>query len=149
MQLSMLARSALAVVLAAASQVALADGEGQVSGATAIAMAPPAQQQAVAPGVAAATTPVSEINPAGIPFSAGMYQCELNRRVHVRSVTPDLEFAVLNWDKKDYTLRAVGTRSGALRYEDNASGLVLLVILGKSMLLDTKRGQQLANECKT
>jgi hypothetical protein len=46
-------------------------------------------------------------------------------------------------------MHAVGARSGALRYEDPQSGLVWLVIATKSMLLDTKHGRQLANECKT
>ncbi len=46
-------------------------------------------------------------------------------------------------------MHAVGARSGALRYEDSQSGLVWLVIATKSMLLDTKHGRQLANECKT
>ena len=38
-------------------------------------------------------------------------------------------------------------RIGALRYEDDASGLVWIVIVGKSMLLDTRQGKQLANDC--
>lgn len=88
-------------------------------------------------------------NPAGLPFKAGTYRCELNRSVDVRHVAPDLQSAVLQWDKREYTMRAVNTHSGALRYEDNASGLVWLVIVGKSMLLDTRQGRQLANECRT
>lgn len=87
-------------------------------------------------------------NPAGLPFKAGMYRCELNRNVDVRHVAPDLQSAVLRWDRREYTMRAVNTHSGALRYEDAASGLVWLVIVGKSMLLDTKLGRQLANECR-
>lgn len=87
-------------------------------------------------------------NPAGLPFSAGTYRCELNRKVDVRHVANDLQSAVLHWDRRDYTMRAVNTASGALRYEDAASGLVWIVIVGKSMLLDTKLGRQLANECK-
>lgn len=146
MQRSSRARFAVAVAIAGVTQVACAaDGPAALTPTVALA---PAQAQVVAPGVQAAETPVSEINPAGLPFRAGTYECELNRRVQVRSVSPDLQFATLNWDRKDYTLRAVSTRTGALRYEDSASGLVWLVIVGKSMLLDTKNGKQLANECK-
>lgn len=87
-------------------------------------------------------------NPHGIPFPAGVYKCELNRSVQIRSVASDQQTAVLRWDKKDYTLKAVQALSGALRYEDPGSGLVWLVIVGKSMLLDTKQGKQLANECR-
>lgn len=84
----------------------------------------------------------------GLSFAPGVYKCELNRSVHVRQVSSDMQSAVLHWDKKDYTMKAVTARTGALRYEDSASGLVWLVIVGKSMLLDTKNGKQLANECR-
>lgn len=104
--------------------------------------------------IAAVASPQAEptqaagFNPHNFAFTPGVYRCELNRSVHVRQVSPDMRSAVLHWDKKDYTLRAVNARTGALRYEDPASGLVWLVIVGKSMLLDTKHGKQLANECK-
>lgn len=145
MQASRLVIAAAAIAFASTGTAALA--QAQVPAVAPVALAP-AQSQTVAPGEAAATAPITEINPAGIPFRAGTYRCELNRQVQVREVSPDLQFAVLNWDRKDYTMRVVGTRSGALRYEDSASGLVWLVIASKSMLLDTRRGQQLANECK-
>lgn len=87
-------------------------------------------------------------NPHGIPFAAGVYKCELNRSVHIRSVAPDMQSAVISWNKKDYVLKAVNALSGALRYEDAGSGLVWLIIVGKSMLLDIKHGKQLANECR-
>ncbi|GAA4410590.1 MliC family protein [Quisquiliibacterium transsilvanicum] len=147
MQRSSLARFAVAAAIAASAQAAGASGASAPLTPT-VAMAP-AQEQVVSPGVQATEAPLSDFNPAGLPFRAGTYECELNRRVQVRTVSADLQFATLNWDRKDYTLRAVSTKTGALRYEDNASGLVWLVIVGKSMLLDTKNGKQLANECKT
>jgi len=102
----------------------------------------------LAPVVHAADGEPPAFNPAGLSFKAGNYRCELNRSVNVRHVDPDMKSAVVHWDRRDYTLRAVNTHSGALRYEDAASGLVWLVIVGKSMLLDTRQGKQLANECK-
>ncbi|MFO1195739.1 MAG: hypothetical protein U1E86_02045 [Burkholderiaceae bacterium] len=78
----------------------------------------------------------------------GLYRCELNRRVTLRRVAADGRSVVLNWLGKDHTLDAVQARTGALRFENPSSGLMWLVIVGKSMLLDTRRGQQLANECK-
>ena len=115
-----------------------------------------ATTQAVVTEVAAAgvtTTEVSgvvvaDFNPHRFAFPAGIYRCELNRSVDVRQVAADMQSAVVRWNKKDYTLRAVSARSGALRYEDAASGLVWIMIVGKSMLLDTRHGKQLANECK-
>lgn len=96
----------------------------------------------------AETTPVS-FNPHNFKVPAGIYRCELDRRVEVQQVSPDMQTAVLKFDKKEYRLKAVLARSGALRYEDEKSGLVWLVIATKSMLLDTKNGRQLANECRT
>ncbi|HVL58765.1 MAG TPA: MliC family protein [Burkholderiaceae bacterium] len=96
--------------------------------------------------LAATARPVA--NPAGLTFKAGTYRCELNRSVQVTQVAPDLQTAVIHWNKKDYTLKAVSTKSGALRYEDASSGLVWLVIVDKSMLLDSRAGRQLANECR-
>jgi hypothetical protein len=83
------------------------------------------------------------------PFPPGVYRCELNQSVHVRNVSADLKSAVISWKQKDYTIRAVDTRTGALRYEDPSSGLVWIMITGKSMLLDARRGQRLADECRT
>jgi hypothetical protein len=101
-----------------------------------------------ASGTAVAQDATPNINPAGLPFNAGVYRCELNRSVHVRHVAPDLMSAVLHWEKKDYQMKAIATPTGALRYEHEPSGLVWLVIVGKSILLDTKAGRQLANDCK-
>ncbi|CAK7028711.1 hypothetical protein CUZ56_00835 [Saezia sanguinis] len=53
----------------------------------------------------------------------------------------------LNWKGRQYTLRRVQTSSGAFRYEDPASGMVLIQIPAKSLLLDAKIGQRLADEC--
>jgi len=78
----------------------------------------------------------------------GHYRCELSRDVTIRSISQDRQTMVISWLGTDHTLNAVGTSTGAMRYENSASGLVWLVILGKSMLLDSKKGQQLANECR-
>ena len=92
----------------------------------------------------------------GPPFDAGgtlsmepgLYRCELNRRVVVRRIAPDGQSMVINWLGKDASLQAVRARSGALRFENVQAGLVWIVIVGKSMLLDSRAGRTLANECK-
>lgn len=110
------------------------------------------QPAPVAKPVAKAPAPV-KVAPAPKPrplFSvkAGTYQCELNRKVIVRQVSAAQDSAELQWGKRSYQMKAVQTRTGALRLENKASGLTWITIVGKSMLLDTKRGKQLANECK-
>lgn len=96
----------------------------------------------------AAELAASTFNPHGFTLPAGTYRCDLNRSVDVAQVSPDMQSAVLRFDRKEYKMHAVAARSGALRYEDASSGLVWLVIVGKSMLLDTRHGRQLANDCK-
>lgn len=78
----------------------------------------------------------------------GVYRCDLNRLVDVRQISSDRQSAVLYWDRRVYTLQAVATETGALRYEDKTSGLTWITITGKSMLLDTRQGRQLANDCR-
>lgn len=105
----------------------------------------PAPVAVKAPAPVAAPAPVKAA-PA-FAMHKGTYRCELKRKVVVRKVSPDQTLAVLNWRKRDYTMRAVHAPSGALRFE-HESGLTWITVVGKSMLLDTKRGKQLANECR-
>lgn len=117
--------------------------------------APPAaaatQGAAPAPGIAGAATSLlggQPISAAGVmKLEPGLYRCELSRRVVVRRIDSDGQSMVINWQGKDHTLNAVTARTGALRFENAQEGLMWLVIVGKAMLLDMRRGQQLANEC--
>lgn len=90
-----------------------------------------------------------QARPTGAALIAGNFQCELGNRVDV-SADPQHPNAInLAWKGRSYPLQAVATSTGALRYEDVASGHVWIQIPAKSMLLNAKAGQQLANECKT
>ena len=103
----------------------------------------------IAPSTGTVATPPSATDvPFVIAFDAGVYKCELGRSVHVREITTDRRTITLQWSRKDYTLAAVEARTGALRFEDAASGFVWIVIPAKAMLLDTRSGRQLANECR-
>ena len=106
----------------------------------------PAPVAVKVPEPAPAPAPVQEVAPL-FSLYEGTYRCELSRKVVVREVSPDQSLAVLNWRKRGYTMRAVHAPSGALRFE-HESGLTWITVVGKSMLLDTKRGKQLANECR-
>jgi hypothetical protein len=104
--------------------------------------------------LAAASTPAFAAPPesgagAAVQVAAGLYRCELKETVQVKSVSADQRSAVIHWKKKDYAMQSVPTRSGALRFEDAASGLVWIIIPAKSMLLDSQKGQRLADECRT
>jgi membrane-bound inhibitor of C-type lysozyme len=107
------------------------------------AVAPLAQAQtASTPTVTAPVSPAATMS-----IDTGLYRCELGVRVTVKKIAPDKSSMLLNWKNKDYTLGAVSSQSGALRFEDKASGLVWMAIVGKSQLLNSKLGQRLANDC--
>lgn len=79
---------------------------------------------------------------------AGKFHCELGNRVDVSADPQHPDAISLGWKGRSYPLVAVATSTGALRYEDAVSGNVWIQIPAKSMLLNAKAGQQLANECK-
>ncbi|AIY43208.1 putative signal peptide protein [Collimonas arenae] len=76
----------------------------------------------------------------------GNFFCELGNKVSLASGTDGA--VSLSWKGRSYPMTAVSTTTGAVRLEDKASGLVWIQIPAKSMLLNSKLGQQLANECK-
>lgn len=118
-----------------------------------MAAVPPPEQLETPAAAEPAPAPLVPVRPESQPVvrlvaEPGLYRCELSRRVLVRRVEPDGGALVLNWQGRDYALKAVPARTGALRYESPRGELTWLVISGKSMLLDSKRGAQLANECR-
>ncbi len=54
----------------------------------------------------------------------------------------------LRWQGQLYRLLRVRTSTGANRFEDLGSGLVWISIQSKAMLLNSKLGEPVANECK-
>jgi hypothetical protein len=77
----------------------------------------------------------------------GRLNCELNNKVDIR-IGDGQRNIDLNWKGSTYTMLPVTTTTGALRFEDSSSGLVWIQIPAKSMLLNAKLGQQMANGCK-
>jgi len=80
---------------------------------------------------------------------AGNFRCELGNQVDVSADLQHPNAINLAWKGRSYPLQSVATSTGALRYEDTASGHVWIQIPAKSMLLNAKAGHQLANECHT
>ena len=76
------------------------------------------------------------------------FNCELGNQVTVFANEADDKHIALRWKKRVHRLTRVGTSTGAQRYENSRYGLVWIGIPAKSMLLDSKLGRQLANECK-
>lgn len=76
------------------------------------------------------------------------FNCELGNKITAYKNEGDEKFIAIRWEKHIHRLKRVGTTTGANRFENHMAGLVWIGIPAKSMLLDSKKGQQLANECK-
>ena len=74
--------------------------------------------------------------------------CELGQRLSVIGDVIRDNVIELGWHGQMYRMQRVGTSTGAHRFEDPVSGLIWISIPGKSMLLDGRRGEPVANECR-
>ena len=109
----------------------------------------PVSETAPSPLAARASASAVKVTPGRAALIAGKFHCEQGNRVDVRADPQRPDAIKLDWKGRSYPLLAVSTTTGALRYEDAASGHVWIQIPAKSMLLNAKAGQQLANECHT
>ncbi|WDZ94585.1 hypothetical protein Herbaro_13920 [Herbaspirillum sp. WKF16] len=76
------------------------------------------------------------------------YNCELGNKLTIWKNEADDKHIAIRWNKKINRLTRVDTTTGAHRFENRKVGLVWIGIPAKGLLLDSKKGQQLANECK-
>lgn len=76
------------------------------------------------------------------------FDCELGNKITIYSDANNDQQIALNWNKRMHRMTRVSTTTGAQRFENAQNGLVWIGIPAKGMLLDSKKGKQLANECK-
>jgi hypothetical protein len=81
-------------------------------------------------------------------LTATAFNCELGNKLTIYSNAADDQEIALQWEKRMHRLHRVSTTTGAHRFENAKNGLVWIGIPAKGMLLDSKKGKQLANECK-
>ena len=79
---------------------------------------------------------------------AAEYNCELGNKLTIYQNAGDEQHIALHWKKRIHRLTRVDTSTGANRFENRKYGLLWIGIPAKGILLDSKKGQQLANECK-
>ena len=77
------------------------------------------------------------------------YHCEMKDFLTIYTNGDDPNHIALRWKDRLYRLHRIITTTGATRFENTKVGLVWIGIPTKGMLLDSRHGQQLANECKT
>jgi hypothetical protein len=98
--------------------------------------------QAPVPQVQAAAPEVGEVH-------TGRMVCELGNSV---TVTPDPQQPsrfVVQMKKYTYLMTPVETTTGAVRLEDAQAGAMWLQLPNKSMLMNSKLGQRMADECQS
>jgi hypothetical protein len=104
---------------------------------------------AAAAGAAAAGTDEEDREPETIGSTALDYDCALGDKVTIFSNPADDAHIALRWSKRLHRMTRVETSTGAHRFESRRQGLVWIGIPAKGILLDSKKGQQLANDCKS
>ena len=79
----------------------------------------------------------------------GRIVCELG---NVVQITPDPQnrgFFMLQMGKHRFHVSPVSTTTGAIRLEDAQAGAMWLQLSNKSMLMNSKLGQRMADECQS
>ena len=79
----------------------------------------------------------------------GTIQCELGASVKVMADERNPGFFNVTSGKQRYYMHPVESRTGAIRMEDGRAGAIWLQLGNKSMLMDQKKGQRVADECVT
>ena len=106
---------------------------------------------AVAVGSAAAIPSQQTLTPAELAIAEQVYQgrigCDLGASVHIAkdSVNPGYFFVEGKGFK--YHMSPVSTSTGTVRLEDAKAGAMWLQVANKSMLINRKLGQRMADEC--
>jgi len=77
----------------------------------------------------------------------GEATCEFNQTVNVQPVANKVGHFHLTYKKTVYTVVPEETTTGALRLEDKKAGIVWLQIPSKSMLMNSKLGQRMVDNC--
>lgn len=78
----------------------------------------------------------------------GAIKCELGANVQVDADDKRPGFFIVKTSKYRYRMHPVESRTGAIRLEDPRAGAMWLQLGNKSMLMNQKIGERLADECQ-
>jgi len=77
----------------------------------------------------------------------GQSQCEFNQAVNVAAVPNQKGWFNVEFKGKSYLMAPEATTTGAVRLEDKKAGMMWLQIANKSMLMNSKIGQRMVDNC--
>ena len=81
-------------------------------------------------------------------LASGTYRCEMGKKVEIQRDARNPDAIKVSWQGNRHTLQRYDSTSGLPRYEDRQNGLVWIDLPWKSVLMDSKTGSPIANECK-
>ena len=79
----------------------------------------------------------------------GRIQCELGADITVTADEKNPGFFNVSAGKQRYYMHPVESRTGAIRLEDGSAEAMMLQLGNKSMVLNQKLGQRVADDCQT
>lgn len=77
----------------------------------------------------------------------GAYACEFDQKIDVAMNAKTPGYVDVKFKNSTFTMKPVLSSTGALRLEDVTGRTLLLQIANKSMLMDTKIGQRMVDNC--
>ncbi len=77
----------------------------------------------------------------------GQSRCEFDQSVHVAAVPNSKGWFNVEYKGKSYLMAPESTTTGAVRLEDKKNGMMWLQIANKSMLMNSKIGQRMVDNC--
>ena len=77
----------------------------------------------------------------------GQSRCEFEQSVHVAAVPNQKGWFNVEFKGKSYLMAPEATTTGAVRLEDKKNGMMWLQIANKSMLMNSKIGQRMVDNC--
>lgn len=77
----------------------------------------------------------------------GEYACEFDQKIDVGMSPKSPGYLLVKFKNSVFTMKPVLSSTGALRLEDVTGRTLLLQIANKSMLMDTKIGQRMVDNC--
>ncbi len=147
--------AATAAVLASThAAVAQTTDKAAAKPAAAAASKPAAKKPAAPAAKPAPKAAASKALPAATPDQLtaadralkGSYDCDFNQKLNVAQNSSQ-GYVDVTSGKSKYTMKPIITSTGALRMEDVTGRMLLLQIANKSMLMDTKLGQRVVDNC--
>jgi hypothetical protein len=77
----------------------------------------------------------------------GVYECEFNQSLDIAASTKYPAYVEVKHLKADYLMKPVVSTTGAIRLEDIKGETLMVQIANKSMLLNTKTGHRVVDDC--